>query len=89
MGDAVSNEVHVSDEVRVSDPVHVARAKVGGLVAHREADDPELLDARQELKAAMLRRHIRKVVAEAPPLSDDQRSALALLLLRPGGADAS
>jgi hypothetical protein len=70
-----------------SDPVHVARAKYGGLVAHRKAGDPELLTARQELKAAMLRRAIEKAVTEPPPITDDQRGALALLLLRPGGDD--
>ena len=64
--------------------VIVARNRHNALKRHRPADDPELLEARQSLKAASLEEHIRRVVDEAPPLSDEKRDRLALLLR--GGA---
>lgn len=60
------------------------RARVASLSRSREADDPDLIDARRNLKAARLNDYIQRVVAEAPPLTSDQRSRLAALLS--GGA---
>lgn len=56
------------------------RARVGALSRSRSANDPELLQARRELREAMLAEHIAKAVAEAPPLTDEQRDRLATLL---------
>lgn len=56
------------------------RARVAGLSRSRPADDPELLDARRDLRATRLAEHIAKVVDEAPRLSDEQRDKLAVIL---------
>ena len=56
------------------------RARVGALSRSRSANDPELLQARRELREAMLAEHIAKAVAEAPPLTHEQRDRLATLL---------
>ncbi|WP_298942687.1 hypothetical protein [uncultured Microbacterium sp.] len=57
-----------------------ARGRIGGLVRDRRADDPELIDARRDLAAEKIAAYIARVVAEAPPLTDTQRSRLAALL---------
>lgn len=61
-----------------------AAARVGALSRSRQQGDPELIDARRDLRAAGLAEHIAKVVAEAPPLTAEQRDRLAVLLR--GGA---
>lgn len=60
------------------------RARVASLTRSRPADDPDLLNARRDLRAERLAVHIAKVVSEAPPLTDEQRDRLAVLL-RGGG----
>lgn len=65
-----------------------ARARVASLSRTRSADDPEVLDARRDLRAERLADHISRVVDEAPPLTDAQRDRLASLL-RGGGQVAS
>lgn len=65
----------------MSDPVIIARARLGGRISL--GSSPELvIEARQELTAAKLERHIREVIAAAPPITDSQREKLAMLLLR-------
>lgn len=59
----------------------VERARHAALSRRRSPDDPELIAARRDLKAARLADHIRKLVDEAPPLTDEQRAQLAALLL--------
>ena len=61
------------------------RARVGALSRDRAPDDPELVAARQNLRALSLEEHVRRVVAEAPPLSPEQLDRIAALL-RSGGA---
>lgn len=56
------------------------RGRVAALSRSRSADDPELVDARRDLKAQRLADHVAKVVAEAPPLTDEQRERIAGLL---------
>jgi len=56
------------------------RARVASLTRSRPADDPELVDARQKLKAERLAGHVAKVVAQAPPLTPAQRDRIAVLL---------
>lgn len=69
------------------------RARVASLSRSRPADDPDLLDARRNLRAERLAEHIAKVVGEAPPLTPEQRDRLAVLLRTssspPGWAPAS
>lgn len=67
------------------------RARVASLTRSRRSDDPDLIAARRNLRAARLEDYIARVVAEAPPLSDAQRDRLALLLrgsTHDGGAAA-
>lgn len=56
------------------------RARIGALSRSRTADDPDLVNARRDLKAARLAAYIKKVVDDAPPLTDEQRDRLAVLL---------
>lgn len=63
------------------------RARVASLSRSRPADDPDLVDARRNLRAERLAAYIEKVVAEAPPLTAEQRDRLAVLL-RGGGVGA-
>lgn len=63
------------------------RAKVASLSRSRTPDDPELIDARRNLRAERLAEHVAKVVAEFPPLSDEQCQRIAGLLL--AGADTA
>jgi len=62
------------------------RARVAALSRDRAADDPDLLAARRDLRAARLEGHIKRTVDAAPALTDEQRSRLALLL-RPTKAE--
>lgn len=65
-------------------PKEVARlrATIGSHIARDPSADTSEL--RRDLRAAGLEAHISRVVAEAPPLTDVQRSRLAALLA-PGG----
>jgi len=56
------------------------RGRVAALSRSRTADDPELVDARQQLAAARLEYHVKRVLAEAPPLTDSQRDRIAQIL---------
>ncbi len=62
------------------------RASVAALAKHRTPDDPDLADARRNLRAARLEYYIRATVEAAPPLTAQQRDRLALLLRSPGGS---
>jgi hypothetical protein len=68
------------------------RARIGALsraVKNGERpDNGELDDARRGLAEAKIAAYIEKVLAAAPPLSDEQRTRLAELLrpVRGGGA---
>lgn len=58
-----------------------ARSRLGNATKYRP---DEVDDARRDLAAANLAATIKRIVSKAPPLTDDQRSRLALLL-RPDG----
>lgn len=60
------------------------RARIASLSRSREHDDPELVDARRNLRAERLADYIKRTVDAAPPLTPEQRDKLALLLS--GGA---
>jgi hypothetical protein len=52
---------------------------------------PDIEDARRELAAERISSFVQRVLADAPPLSDEQRDRLALLLCgpsTPGGVGA-
>lgn len=63
----------------------VERARIASLSHRRPANDPELIDARQNLKAIRLEEHVRSVVESWPPLRPAQAARVAALLLQ-GGA---
>lgn len=56
------------------------RARLASLSRTRDANDPDVVRARRDLRAARLEEYITRVVGEAPPLSDEQREHLARLL---------
>jgi hypothetical protein len=68
-----------------SPAVSKPRARVAGLTlgvrtGKRKPDDPELVDAYRDLAAAKISDYIERILAEAPPLTDEQRTKLAELL---------
>lgn len=56
------------------------RARLAGLTKNRPAGDPDIDDARRDLKATRAEEYIRRLVDEAPPLTPDQRNRLAAIL---------
>jgi hypothetical protein len=56
------------------------RARVAALSRSRTPDDPDLLDARRNLRAARAEDYIRALVDGAPPLTDEQKHRLSVLL---------
>jgi hypothetical protein len=56
------------------------RARVASLSRSRNPDDPELIGARRDLRAARAEDYIKKLVDAAPPLTSEQKDRLALLL---------
>lgn len=64
------------------------RARVAGLSRDRHPSDPDLLEARANLKAARLEDYVARVIASAPPLTNEQRERIAALLRPTGGDDA-
>lgn len=65
------------------------RARIASLSRDRAPDDPELIEARRNLRAIRLRDHVAKAVAEAPPMTAEQRLSIARLLTSGGGNDAA
>lgn len=61
------------------------RARVASLTRSRKPDDPELIEARRNLRALRLAAHVEKALAGAPQLNDDQRATIARLLAPVGG----
>lgn len=61
------------------------RARVASLSRSRPADDPELTEARRNLRAERMAAYIARNLAEAPPLTREQRDRLAGLLRAPQG----
>lgn len=58
----------------------LARTSSRLAVATRTRDPEQIAEARREHVAAQIEAYIERVVAEAPPLTDAQRSRLATLL---------
>ena len=56
------------------------RARVASLTRSRPSNDPELVEARQQLAALNIKRYAEKIMAEAPPLSVDQVNAITSAL---------
>jgi len=64
------------------------RGAVAAYTRSRPADDPQLIETRRSLAALNLERYVARVVAEAPPLTPEQRDRIAALLRPTGGASA-
>jgi len=62
-----------------------ARGRLNALQRHRKPDDPEILEARRDLKVERAEEYIAQLVDSAPPLNDSQRLRLAGILTRPAG----
>lgn len=58
------------------------RARVARLSQTRTPDDPDLVQARERLRAARFEEHVRKLVDTAPPIDEATRARLAVLLRR-------
>lgn len=56
------------------------RGRLNALRRYRTDDDPDVLDAARDLRAARLEDAITRAVESAPPLTDEQRRRLAGLL---------
>jgi hypothetical protein len=65
-----------------------SKAKLAGLIAHRDPADPDIEAARGQLGEAKARAKIREVVATWPPLSTEVKAELAVIILS-GGGDAA
>ncbi|MDC8981243.1 hypothetical protein [Mycobacterium marinum] len=61
-------------------------AKKAALSRSRKPDDPEYIAVSRELEYEGLREHAARVVADWAPLSNDDRRAIAALLLAGGAA---
>lgn len=62
----------------------MARARARKANADMRGDSAASADAARDLRAVKLEEYIQRVVDEAPPLTDEQRSRLAGILV--GGA---
>jgi hypothetical protein len=56
------------------------RAIIAGRTSHHGPNDAKVLEAQRDLRAVKLAEHIAAVVAQAPPLTCEQRDRLAELL---------
>jgi hypothetical protein len=70
-----------------SERARIAAISRGIRAGERPANDPALDEAKRNLRALRTEEYITKVLAEAPPLTDEQRCRLAQLL-RPARVSA-
>lgn len=61
------------------------RAKVASLSRVRTADDPDLVEARRDLKASRLEATAREAAESLPPLTDEQARRIAAIICPQGG----
>lgn len=61
------------------------RAKVASLSRVRSADDPDLVEARRDLKASRLEATAREAAESLPPLTDEQARRIAAIICPQGG----
>jgi hypothetical protein len=58
-----------------------SKAKLAGLVAHRDPADPDIEAARAGLAAANAKAAVQKIADAWPPLSPETKASLAVILL--------
>lgn len=52
----------------------------------RKPNDPDLVEAKRKMREELWIERVEKLVAEAPPLSEEQLDRIAALLRNGGGA---
>lgn len=62
---------------------HSLAGRLGAETRHRPGSDTTAL--RRDLTAARIEEYVRRTLADAPPLTDQQRAKIAGLLTTPGG----
>jgi hypothetical protein len=65
------------------------RGRYASLTRSRPADDPDLIDARRDLRAQVLAESVARLVAGAPKLTADQIARVTGLLQTAGGDAAA
>jgi hypothetical protein len=65
------------------------RATVAAIARHRPDDTQALEEARLALRVSRAEDYVKKLVDEAPPLTDAQRDRLAALLRAPSDGPAA
>ena len=73
---------------QISEPVAHERARIASLTRSRRPDDPDLIEARRNLRAIRIEEYVRRTLADAPPLTDQQRARIAGLLAPADGGAA-
>lgn len=66
-------------------PVTQARARLAARTRHYP--DGDHAEARRDLAAANIQAYVQRVIAAAPPLTNEQREKLAMLLSAPPSQD--
>jgi hypothetical protein len=66
-------------------PRTAQQARLASLTYRRDPDDPELIEARRDFWANEIAEHIRKVVDQAPPLTDAQIGRITTILAQRRG----
>lgn len=56
------------------------KMRVAALSRYRDPADPELIDARRDLRAGKLVDYVQRTLAEFPPLTREQLDAVGALL---------
>jgi hypothetical protein len=65
------------------------RARVAALSRDRKPDDPDLLAAKRDLAESRAEEYIKRLAAQAPAFTEEQRTRLAALLRNGGGSNAA
>lgn len=66
-----------------------ALARERALKRYRQADDPAVVDAVRQRTELALAHHIERMLEDAPPLTDEQRGRLLLILSQAGRGNAA
>lgn len=66
---------------RTTDDKHIIRLRGKYAMAVRYGDPEKIAETKRDLATANLEKYISKVVADAPPLTAEQRAHLAALLI--------
>ncbi|MBQ0902676.1 hypothetical protein [Micromonospora sp. U21] len=73
-------------------PLNPDQRRKRSAIAHKRRytpDDPDTIAAQRDFRAERAEDYIRRLVDEAPPLTEEQRARLAALLTGGGGQNAA